>query len=125
MPRTFGADLRTGNVLRWGVTRGKCRYGPSHESVALAGEEWIGESSGTAECDFAPQDTCTTCDGRGFHELRGQAAEQAALEGHPAEMVGGELVARRPCPPCAGLGQVPGPHWPWRWPQPPPLRPKD
>jgi hypothetical protein len=107
------------------VVRGKCGYWEPklrHESVRLTGGEWFGESSRGRECPYAPQDQCPTCQGRGFHELRGPAAEQAALDGLPVEMSGGEKVARKPCPPCRGSGYVPGPHWPYRFPQPPPLR---
>jgi hypothetical protein len=125
MPRAFLDDWKSGQVLAWTVTRGKCSHGDSHESVRLVDGEWWGETTNDTACPYAPEDQCVTCAGRGFHEVRGQAAEQLALDGHPVDVVGGEKVARKPCPPCRGSGYQPGPHWPWRWPQPPPLRVRD
>lgn len=103
------------------VVRGKCRY-DRHESVRLVDGEWWGESSRGYECALAPEHQCTVCQGRGFHELRGAEAEQAALDGLPVQEQGGEKVVRKPCAPCRGVGYVPGPHWPYRFPEPPPLR---
>jgi hypothetical protein len=125
MSRRLLVDLRAGQVFTRLVERGKCRYGPRHESVRMTDGEWWGESSGHYECELAPPDPCQLCQGRGFHEVRGAAAEQAEIDGHPTEMHAGEKIARKPCPPCRGSGWQPGPHWPYRHEQPPPLRPRE
>jgi hypothetical protein len=118
MPRSFLDDWAAGQVLTWSVGRGKCRYGPSHESVRDVGGEWWGESSRDNACPYAPMDQCSPCAGQGRIKLT--AAEQAAAQyDGPAEHAGYRI-----CPACRGVGLVPGPHWPWRWPKPPPLRPE-
>lgn len=118
MGRTLMGTLRTGSLF--GV-RGKCRY-DNHESVTLVGGQWKGESSGSFYCDLAPTDQCTTCAGRGFHEVRGAMVEHLESDGHPTEVIGGVKVARKPCPPCKGSGYVSGPHHPWRHEHPGPVR---
>lgn len=87
------------------MTRAKCRYGPSHESVALVDGEWWGEDTRDFGCCMAPSDTCPVCDGAGGVE--------------PEE---GEVLIGATCPLCLGSGEVPGPHWPWRHDHPGPLR---
>lgn len=117
MPRHLLDDLFAGQLTTWTVVRAKCRYGPSHESVRLVDGQWWGEDCRDFECSLAPQDTCPVCDGAGAIMLTGAEAELARFDG--ARPTG------RPCPPCDGTGYVPGPHWPWRYEQPPPLRVKD
>jgi hypothetical protein len=116
MPRSILDDWAAGQVLTWTVTRGKCRYGPSHESVRDNGGEWWGESSRDVACPYAPEDPCGPCGGTGYRELTEGEARLAQYDGLP------EAPLKRRCPVCRGLGLVPGPHWPWRHPQPPPLR---
>lgn len=102
------------------VVRGKCGYWESnlrHESVRLVDNQWLGEDSRSYECPYAPPDTCPTCDGAGEIELPAAAAELASYDG-----TGAAPKAKVPCLTCAGSGFVPGPHWPYRFPQPPPLR---
>jgi hypothetical protein len=113
VPRHLLDDLIAGQLTTWTVTRAKCRFGPNHESVRLVGDEWWGEDSRDIACALAPPDPCATCAGAGEVELVGDELAMARQSGGPT---------RRPCTPCGGLGRVPGPHWPWRWPQPPPLR---
>lgn len=116
MPRTFADDWRSGQVLTWTVVRAKCRYGPSHESVRDVCGEWQGETTNDTACPYAPEDPCRKCGTTGFVELSATEAELAQYDGQ------GPGRGRRPCTPCGGTGYVPGPHWPWRWPKPPPLR---
>jgi hypothetical protein len=111
MPRAFLDDWAAGQVLTWTVVRGKCRYGPNHESVRDNGGEWWGESTRDVACPYAPEDPCRACGTTGFVEMSKAEAELAQYDG-----------GRRPCTPCGGTGYVPGPHWPWRWPKPPPLK---
>lgn len=101
-----------------GMTRGKCSYGDRHESVCMVGGEWLGESSRSFECDYAPTDPCPVCGGLGQVALKPGDAELESYDGETAN-----APATRPCryPPCHGTGQVPGPHWPWRYPHPGPL----
>jgi len=116
MPRSILDDWAAGQVLTWTVTRAKCRYGPSHESVRDNGGEWWGEDTRDVACPYAPEDPCTPCGGAGRFALT--PAEQAAAQYEaPAGQAG-----FRVCPVCEGLGRVPGPHWPWRHPKPPPLK---
>lgn len=103
------------------VVRGKCRY-ERHESVRLVGGEWWGEDSRSSECSLAPEDTCPVCDGAG--EIGLPAAESALAQYDGTEAVWQGRPVRKPCLPCQGSGYVPGPHWPYRFPQPPPLRMK-
>lgn len=98
------------------VVRGKCRY-DRHESVRLVGGEWWGEDSRSSECPLAPEDVCPVCDGAGELELSPSEAQLAQYDGTEASW-----DKRKPCVPCQGSGFVPGPHWPYRFPQPPPLR---
>jgi hypothetical protein len=114
MPRQLVDDFLAGQLLRSLVVRGKCRY-DRHESVRLVGDEWWGESSHSAECALAPAEVCATCSGSGQVPLT--PAEEAAYDGQEAHKPAG-----KPCPPCMGKGFVPGPHWPYRHPKPPPLR---
>lgn len=122
MPRTFLDDWRAGQVLTWSVTRAKCRGdeagGDKHESVRLVGGQWLGESTGSFECPFADPDPCPRCGTLGYREL--SVAESQAAQYDGVTVVHGR--ARVQCPVCTGLGHVPGPHWPYRWPKPPPLR---
>lgn len=97
------------------MTRGKCRYGPRHESVCLVGDEWLGEATYEYTCWLAPTDPCPTCDGTGRVEL---SPEEDGME--RADVA--SRTRDKPCSSCHGQGYVPGPHWPYRWPQPPPLR---
>lgn len=96
------------------MTRGKCSYGPNHESVSLIGDAWLGESTNQFGCVMAPRDPCSACGGMGRIPLSPQelAAEQADAA---------STVRDKPCLPCTGLGTVPGPHWPWRHDHPGPL----
>ena len=101
------------------VVRGKCGYWAQnlrHESVRLVDNQWFGEDSRSYECPFAPQAPCPVCQGAGFIELPVAEAALAQYDGHTNN------PTRKPCLPCAGSGYVPGPHWPYRFPQPPPLR---
>lgn len=105
------------------VVRGKCGWQDArHESVRLVGGEWFGEDSRSFECLLAPEDTCPVCDGAGQIELSAAESQLAKFD-TSAETAG--KPTKRPCLPCAGRGFVPGPHWPYRFPQPPPLRLKD
>lgn len=99
------------------VVRGKCRY-DRHESVRLVDGEWWGESSRSVECAYAPQNVCPVCQGAGEVEIPAAEAQLAQYDG------AGPAQRRKPCLPCAGSGYVPGPHWPYRFPEPPPLRVK-
>lgn len=102
------------------VVRGKCGYwetGLRHESVRLVRGQWFGEDSRSYECPFAPPDQCPVCKGRGEIELSPSEAELARYDGTEMNW----RKAKR-CMPCGGTGYVPGPHWPYRFPQPPPLR---
>lgn len=98
------------------VVRGKCRY-YRHESVRLVGGEWWGEDSRGSECPYAPEDVCPVCTGAGFVEMSLDEAALAQYDGTEAD-----ATRRKPCVPCHKSGFVPGPHWPYRFPQPPPLR---
>lgn len=80
------------------ATRGKCRHcaasvndasGPWHDEAAWAEPQC---------CPAAPTTLCEPCSGAG------------TLYPPNAEPI--------PCPPCAGTGEIPGPHWPWRHPEP-------
>ena len=97
-----------------GRQRGKCRYGPSHESVRLAGDFWLGESSNSFGCSMAERDTCPVCYGRGVVDLTPEelAAEQADVA---------SKVREKQCKPCHGVGTLPGAHWPWRHDHPGPV----
>jgi hypothetical protein len=86
------------------VTRAKCRYGPSHESVTLVDGEWRGEDSNDFGCVMAPSDPCPVCDGVDLSKT-----DEGFLVGAT-------------CPLCHGTGRVPGPHWPWRHDHPGPLK---
>lgn len=97
------------------VVRGKCRY-DRHESVRLVDGEWWGESSRGYECAFAPEHQCPVCNGAGEIEISVSEAELAQYDG------AGPPKNRKPCRPCGATGYVPGPHWPYRYPEPPPLR---
>jgi hypothetical protein len=112
MPRKLLDDVRAGQFLAWAVTRGKCSYGDRHESVRQVAGQWYGESSNSLDCDYAPQDQCTVCAGRGRVEL--DANDPARFDGSNTK--------DRQCEPCRGTGYVPGPHWPWRHPHPGPVR---
>jgi hypothetical protein len=96
-----------------GRQRGKCRYGPSHESVRRAGDFWLGESTNMYACVMAPKELCPRCDGRGRIEL---TPEELALE-----QASQSNVRDKPCPPCEATGYIPGPHHPWRHDHPGPL----
>jgi hypothetical protein len=98
------------------VVRGKCRY-DRHESVRLVSGEWWGEDSRSSECAWAPEDVCPVCTGAGFVELSREEAQLSQYDGADTAD-----ARRKPCVPCDGTGFVPGPHWPYRFPQPPPLR---
>lgn len=100
------------------VVRGKCRYGPRHESVRLVDGEWWGEDSRGPECPLAPETQCPVCDGRGEVELSPSEAQLAQYDGTQ----NAERLKKKPCLPCRGSGYVSGPHWPYRFPEPPPLR---
>lgn len=117
MPRSLLHDWLAGQVLTGTVVRGKCRY-DRHESVRLVGGEWWGESSRSAECAWAPEDVCPICDGRGYVEIPLAEAQLSQYDG-PEDA---ERARRKLCQPCGTTGFVPGPHWPYRFPQPPPLR---
>jgi hypothetical protein len=110
------ATFLYGNPLRT-TPRGKCRYGPRHESVQLVDGEWLGEDSYSYECALAPEQQCTVCAGAGEIEL--SAAEAQLAQYDEAQ---GATTRKKPCLPCRGLGYVAGPHWPFRFPEPPPLR---
>ena len=97
-----------------GRSRGKCRYGPNHESVRRVGDFWLGESSNHFGCSMAERDTCPVCNGRGEVELTPE--ELAALNADAAN-----TEKTKPCLPCHGLGTIPGPHWPWRHEYPGPI----
>lgn len=99
------------------VVRGKCRYGPRHESVRLVNGEWWGEDSRGPECPLAPSQQCPVCDGAGEVELSPTDAQLAQYDGTEQAW-----NTRRKCEPCGGNGYVDGPHWPYRFPEPPPLR---
>lgn len=102
------------------VVRGKCGWQDArHESVRLVGGEWFGEDSRSFECPFAPRDPCPVCQTAGEVEISAAEAELAQYDGTE-----GAQRLRKPCLPCQGSGYVPGPHWPYRFPQPPPLRVK-
>lgn len=103
-----------GSALR-SSPRGKCGYWESnlrHESVRLAGGQWLGEDSYSYECPFAPPDVCPVCEGTG------RLDPDDRYDGTEASW------GPRQCIPCGGTGYVPGPHWPYRFPKPPPLRVK-
>lgn len=117
MPRSLLHDWLAGQVLTGTVVRGKCRY-DRHESVRLVGGEWWGESSRGAECAYAPEDICPICDGRGYTEIPLTEAQLSQYD----EAADAERARRKLCQPCGTTGFVPGPHWPYRFPQPPPLR---
>lgn len=105
------------------VVRGKCGYweeGLRHESVRLVGGEWFGEDSRGFECPFAPRDVCPVCNGAGFVLVSPSAAQLAQYDSSQSA----EEARKKPCIPCQASGFVPGPHWPYRFPQPPPLRVK-
>jgi hypothetical protein len=95
------------------IVRGKCGYWERqlrHESVRLVGGQWLGEDTYSYECPFAPPDVCPVCEGTGKLD--------------PSDRYDGaeDSWEPRPCIPCGGTGYVPGPHWPYRFPKPPPLR---
>lgn len=87
-----------------GRVRGKCSYGPNHESVRKVGDFWLGESTNDYACHLAPSQVCPGCEGRG------------AIPPSPEEvaMAGDNTVTDSQCETCFGRGTVPGPHWPWR-----------
>lgn len=112
-----------------GHTRGKCRYGPNHESCTRVGDFWRGESTNDFACDMAPSQICPKCEGAREIELAPDEAIVRQYDG-PVQ-VWGDGVRRRdaldgtqnawgdgkrwvPCLVCEGQGTVPGPHWPWR-----------
>jgi len=115
MPRRLIDDLRAGQLTTWSVVRAKCSYGDNHESVRQVGDQWRGESSNSFDCDYAPQDMCSVCAGRGWTALSVAETETAQYD---EDVAGG----RRRCRPCRGSGYVPGAHWPWRHPHPGPVR---
>ena len=117
MSRRLLIDLLAGQTFTRVVLRGKCRY-ERHESVRLVDGEWWGESSRAFGCPLAPQDTCSSCGGAGFHELKPDAVEQ--FDDNVEKQPNGTV--RKPCLPCRGKGYVPGPHWPYRHDCPPPLK---
>ena len=87
-----------------GRVRGKCRWCAA--SVQAIGPDWAAEgwSGGDAyECAAAPPWPCRPCEGRGFIEVRDRRTGE---------------TARETCGNCHGEGFVPGPHWPWRHPEP-------
>lgn len=96
------------------LVRGKCRY-DRHESVRLVDNEWWGEWSRSSECPLAPEQQCPTCSGTGEVEVTAQEGRDGTEN---------TWTKTKPCEPCGGVGYVPGPHWPYRFPQPPPLRAK-
>lgn len=118
MPRTLLNDWRTGHLFRT-PTRGKCRY-DRHESVTLVDGQWWGESSRGFECALAPEDPCTACGTRG--EVEAVPDEKGLLQFDGPQFMWGDGKIWKTCEDCNGSGYVPGPHWPYRWPQPPPLR---
>jgi hypothetical protein len=134
MARTLMGSIRTGKW--WGGVRGKCRYGPSHESVSLIGDQWQGESTGSFYCDLAPQDVCESCGGAGEVEVTAEEAALLQFDGPEAYWGDGDRSGHTsgrtdawgdgkkyiPCPPCRGRGYVPGAHHPWRHPHPGPVR---
>lgn len=88
-----------------GRVRGKCRHCTT--SVQQARYGWASEDGALDpyDCLAAPDVVCPPCDGIGSF-LPEPGTPQA------------ERGERRPCLPCAGTGRVPGPHWPWRHPNP-------
>ena len=83
-----------------GLVHGHCRYGEC--SCVLAGE-WVDRHTWTPECFSAPPSPCVCCSGAGLHR----------------DM---HTVKPYDCGPCRASGMLPGPHWPWRHAEPPPLR---
>lgn len=104
------------------IVRGKCRY-DRHESVRLVDGQWWGESSRSFECAWAPEHTCPKCDGKGFLVVSAFEAQMAQYDGD--EHYNGPAGTQKVCPGCAGTCYLPGPHWPYRFPEPPPLRVRD
>lgn len=84
--------------------RGKCRFCNHSVRRRLSGiwmSEW-GGSPDPDDCGDAPLEVCPSCAGLGYHE-----SEERDEDGEPK---------RSKCGYCEGLGEVPGPHWPWRHP---------
>jgi len=109
------------------IVRGKCgmwewtgRGGPCDESVRLVDNQWWGENSRGPECPGAPEQQCPTCAGTGRIELSPTDAELARYDGTESSW-----SKDKPCKACGATGYVPGPHWPFRYPEPPPLRARD
>jgi hypothetical protein len=117
MPRKLLDDLRADQFLKWTVVRGKCSHGDRHESVREVGGQWYGESSNSFDCDYAPQDQCEPCNGRGYIELSPAEAQLAQYDGP-----GDTPPERLACGVCSGSGFVPGPHWPWGHAHPGPVQ---
>lgn len=87
-----------------GRVRGKCRWCDS--SVQQAGGDWAAEGwSGedAYECPAASPCLCLPCNGLGFVEVNDRRTGE---------------IERETCANCLGAGEVPGPHWPWRHPEP-------
>lgn len=82
--------------------RGKCRW--CDHSVRAARYGWASEYQPDEpyDCPVGPSVECPPCSGTGVLEPDEDADDQTPL----------------PCQPCRGTGRVPGPHWPWRHPDP-------
>ena len=114
MPRKLLDDIRSGTVMRWSVTRGKCSFGDNHESVRKVDGQWWGESSHSFDCSANPKkDVCPACHTTGQVEI---PLAERVYDGTE----GGET--HRPCKLCNASGFVPGPHWPWRHDYPGPVK---
>jgi hypothetical protein len=90
-----------------GLTHGHCRYGAC-SVVAVPGRSgwpWSDRLTGDDECDAAPRRPCETCSGAGVVPCAGCALGERCPGAHRCDW-------------CAGLGDVAGPHWPYRFPEP-------
>jgi hypothetical protein len=101
---TWKAGVRRDWNRFLGRERGKCSYGPNHESVRRVGDFWLGESTNDFACPLAPAAVCPKCKGACRVPLTSQ---ELALDPE-------STVKDKQCEPCHGQGMVPGPHWPWR-----------
>lgn len=100
--------------------RGKCRWCGTNQhgvgSVTIIEAGVYLDDGGSPECPTAPERVCEHCCGVG--EIDGDDQDAAAGDDMDDEAGGPAERQREKCPECAGLGFLPGLHWPWRWPEP-------